>query len=111
MGFKLIILLFKQKNFDMDEKKICNMLKVIGNPIRCKILVSLLDGEKSVSELCKNTKYGQGTISHSLIILKTCGLVVGKKKGRYIFYSTNRPFVKKFISLIMGFYTKSNQNK
>ncbi len=59
----------------------------LSNPTRYKILLSLINGEKSVSELVEDTGCSQSLISMQLKCLKWCNFVKPKKEGKSIYYS------------------------
>ena len=65
----------------------------LADPVRLRVLSILAaapDGEVCVCEfvgpLCKS----QPTISHHLKILSEAGLVVGDRRGKWVWYSLNR---------------------
>lgn len=61
-------------------------LKVLGSPLRLKILGALRDGEKNVCELVDALGICQSTISCNLGVLRTSGVVVDRKEGCSVYY-------------------------
>jgi len=61
----------------------CGLLAV---PIRMRIVLTLLSGERNVSELCKELKTPQPTISHHLGLLRTGRFVESRRAGKRVFY-------------------------
>lgn len=58
----------------------------LGDPTRLKIVESLLEGEKNVSELVELIGSPQGRISSHLSCLRWCGYVNSRAEGRYTCY-------------------------
>jgi ArsR family transcriptional regulator len=70
--------------------KIAKKFKILGHPIRIKI-ICLLDGNKkmSVSEILSHLqedKIDQPTLSHHLIKLKNANILKSKKSGLHVYY-------------------------
>lgn len=59
----------------------------LSNPTRYKIILSLLNGEKSVGELVEDTGSSQSLVSMQLKCLKWCNFVKSSKEGKSIYYS------------------------
>ncbi|WP_097027341.1 ArsR/SmtB family transcription factor [Clostridium peptidivorans] len=59
----------------------------LSNATRYKILLSLINGEKSVGELVEDTGCSQSLISMQLKCLKWCNFVKATKEGKNIYYS------------------------
>ena len=77
-----------------DEKTIktkTKLLKALANETRLKILKLLSKREMCVCELTVALDLTQPTASHHLNILDNMGLIVDKKKGRWVFYSVTSP--------------------
>ena len=61
----------------------------LGDPIRLRLLsmiVSAPAGEACVCELVEPLGRSQPTISHHLKLLSDAGLIVGEKRGRWVWY-------------------------
>ncbi len=58
----------------------------LSNPLRIKIITSLKDKEKNVTEISKELKVEQSKISHALSNLKSCRIVEVKRKGKERIY-------------------------
>lgn len=64
-------------------------LAVIADPVRLRLLsllVSAAAGEVCVCEMVEPIGRSQPTISHHLKILSEAGLIVGEKRGRWVWY-------------------------
>lgn len=75
--------------FDLAE-----LFKVFGDSTRIKIIYSLIDGEKNVTNLVEDLNMSQSAVSHQLRILKTAKLVRGRREGKAIYYSLDDDHVK-----------------
>ena len=74
----------------MDEEmimKASGMLKVLADPTRLRILMTLEEGEFNVTELAEKLDLEQSALSHQLKILKTERLVTTRRDGRSIYYA------------------------
>jgi DNA-binding transcriptional ArsR family regulator len=62
------------------------MLKELANPSRLLILCQLIDGEKSVGELCRVIDLSQSAVSQHLGRLREANLVDTDKRGQMVYY-------------------------
>lgn len=60
-----------------------------ADPTRLSILESLRKGERTVGEIVSDTQQSQPNVSNHLGCLRDCGLVVAKRDGRNVLYSTS----------------------
>ena len=70
-------------------------LKAVADPERLKIIQCLQGGPKAVGEICRELNSPIANVSHHLKLLKAAGLVANRKKGRFVFYSLDRKFLKR----------------
>jgi DNA-binding transcriptional ArsR family regulator len=66
---------------------IATRFRLLGEPLRLKLLAILSGGERSVSELVELTSAGQANISKHLAALAEGGLVRRRKAGTSTYYS------------------------
>jgi DNA-binding transcriptional ArsR family regulator len=66
---------------------IARRFRVIGEPMRIKLLDSLREREASVSELREATGASQQNVSKHLGVLLEAGIVGRRKDGNQVFYS------------------------
>lgn len=77
----------------MDEITCCryeDFAKALADETRQAILKLLMDQDLNVGEIAAYFDLSQPTISHHLGLLRRAGVVLARKKGRYIYYSANR---------------------
>jgi len=72
----------------------------LANPLKIRIILSLRDKEKNVSELVKELRGEQSKISHALKMLKNCKIVNMKQKGKERIYSLNKDTIIPMLELI-----------
>ena len=72
----------------------------LSNPLRIKIITSLKDKEKNVTEISKELKVEQSKISHALSNLKSCRIVEVKRKGKERIYFLNKKTIVPMLKLI-----------
>lgn len=68
---------------------IAHDLAVIADPVRLRLLSLLASaptGEACVCELVEPLARSQPTVSHHLKVLAEAGLIVGEKRGRWVWY-------------------------
>lgn len=66
--------------------------KSIGSVPRYRILHSLAESPKTVSQLVRVARLSQPAVSQHLKLLKACGLVSSKRSGQEIIYSINATY-------------------
>ncbi len=67
--------------------KLSNLLKLVGDPSRLKIICILRQKEHCVCELIEHLELSQSLISHHLQDLKNIGIVSDEKRGQFVYYS------------------------
>ncbi len=73
-------------NIELYQLK-AEMCKSFADPKRLIIIAELRIGEKTVTELVKNTGIPQAIVSRQMSILRTRGIVKSRRNGNNIFYS------------------------
>lgn len=73
--------------------------RALGDPSRLKILDSLIDGEKNVSELVGLVGLSQGRVSSHLACLKQCGFVDTRRNGKLVYYSIADESVRQLLEI------------
>lgn len=72
---------------EMTEKRIAEMFKALCDENRIKILKLLRSGEKCACHLNDEINVTQPTVSHHMKVLCDSGIVVGRKEGKWMYYS------------------------
>ena len=82
------------------------MLKELANPSRLLILCQLIDGEKSVGELCRAIDLSQSAVSQHLARLREANLVDKDKRGQMVYYSLCNMEAHALLSTLYLIYCK-----
>ena len=95
----------------MDNKYKDNALyfKALSDPNRLMIVDMLSCGELCACVILEKFNITQPTLSHHMKSLCDSGLVVGRKEGKWIYYSLNEKTVhacKKFLSKVTSYKEK-----
>ena len=86
----------KSRNFEEEAE----VLKVLGHPIRLKIVAGLCARECNVKHIWECLGLPQATVSQHLALLKNKGVIEGKREGVEVHYSVVHPLAKKIVSIL-----------
>ena len=67
--------------------EIAELLKVLGHPLRLKIVNLIAGHEYAVSEIEEKTGISQPSLSQQLAIIRKSGLVRTRREAKQVFYS------------------------
>lgn len=91
---------------DFDKTRSFNneaeILKVLGHPIRLKIVAGLCTNECNVKHIWECLHLPQATVSQHLALLKNKGIIEGKRDGVEVHYSVIHPLARKLIASLMS---------
>jgi DNA-binding transcriptional ArsR family regulator len=73
--------------------------KALAHPVRIRILEVLVRGERSVQELQEVLALGQPVVSQQLGVLRTNGIVVGRKEGVSVRYAVRDPLIGELLAV------------
>jgi DNA-binding transcriptional ArsR family regulator len=65
--------------------------RAIADPVRCRLLVALLDGPGYPAQLAETLGLKRANVSNHLSCLRGCGLVVATYQGRQVRYEISDP--------------------
>lgn len=63
------------------------MIRVLGHPVRLRIVECLEDGERTVSDLQEALASTQAAVSQQLARMRSAGIVKGRRDGVNVWYS------------------------
>jgi DNA-binding transcriptional ArsR family regulator len=86
----------------LNYEKVSETLKALAHPARLKIVVGLLKDECNVAQIQKVLGLPQSTISQHLRILKTAGIIKGRREGTKTCYRVIDVRVRKIVEIIKG---------
>ncbi len=75
-------------------------LKSLADQTRLNIVKSLLENEKTVSDIVKEVQKAQPTVSLHLKLLQLNNIISSRREGKFMFYSIKDPDIKKIIELL-----------
>ena len=81
------------------------LFKALSDPKRLMIIDMLSCGELCACIILEKFKITQPTLSHHMKILCDCGLVVGRKEGKWIYYSLNNESMQNFKNFLEAITT------
>lgn len=84
----------KEKNFVSEA----DILKVLGHPIRLKIVAGLCTRECNVKHIWECLGLPQATVSQHLALLKNKGIITGTREGVEVHYSVVNELAKRIIA-------------
>ncbi len=79
---------------------IARRFRILGEPLRLRILQELQTGQKTVNELVSELDGNQPNVSKHLQILSDGGLVSRRREGTSIVYAISDPMVFKLCELV-----------
>ena len=88
--------------FDKSKgySKEAEILKVLGHPIRLKIVAGLCTRECNVKPIWECLGLPQATVSQHLALLKNKGVIEGNREGVEVHYSVVSPLVRRLLEVI-----------
>ncbi len=86
----------KKRDFNNEAE----IFKVLGHPVRLKIVAGLCSHECNVKHIWECLGLPQATVSQHLALLKNKGIIEGKREGVEVHYSVIHPLARKIIDLM-----------
>jgi ArsR family transcriptional regulator len=77
-----------------------HVIRVLGHPLRLRILEVLEDGPRPVMELVRAVGATQGIVSQQLAILRGAGVVGARRDGPRVFYQITEPKVARILACV-----------
>lgn len=72
----------KEQSFEREAE----ILKVLGHPIRLKIVAGLMSESCNVKKIWECLELPQATVSQHLALLKNKGIIEGQRNGVEVYY-------------------------
>ncbi len=83
-------------------ERVAERFRVLGEPMRIRLLEAMRDGEASVSDLQEATGASQQNVSQHLGVLLRAGIVARRKQGNFSLYSITDPVVFSLCDEVCG---------
>lgn len=74
------------------------IFRAAGDTERLRLLVRLAAGERCVTELAAEAGVGLSTVSQRLRVLRSAGLVSGRRDGKHVYYSLTDDHVAELVT-------------
>jgi ArsR family transcriptional regulator len=71
---------------DAALERAVQRFKALGDPTRLRVVHVLADGERCVCEIQRHVDVAANVLSHHLKVLRDAGLVLARRRGRWIDY-------------------------
>jgi ArsR family transcriptional regulator len=72
---------------DLDQ--LSALFRLLSDKTRLSILLRLTDGERNVTNLCRELHLPQPTVSHHLGLLRMNNIVGNRRHGKQVYYALN----------------------
>lgn len=90
---------------------VAERFRVLGEPIRLRILQSLQEEEKSVGEITKAVETSQPNVSKHLKMLQGYGIVSRRQEGNTVYYAIADPSIFELCNLVCGSLQESLESQ
>jgi DNA-binding transcriptional ArsR family regulator len=81
---------------------VAERFRVLGEPMRLRLLDALRSGPRSVGELVERTRASQANVSKHLALLHGAGLVSRRREGTTVYYTLADPSIFQLCDLVCG---------
>ena len=90
--------------FEPDQSCIreSEILKVLGHPIRLKIVAGLMSESCNVKKIWECLELPQATVSQHLALLKNKNIISGRREGVEVYYQVTSPEAIRVIGALFG---------
>ncbi len=85
---------------DQDYSRESDILKVLGHPVRLKIVAGLLSESCNVKKIWECLGLPQATVSQHLALLKNKAIISGRREGVEVFYQVTCPEAQRIVSAL-----------
>lgn len=75
-------------------------LKILGHPLRIRLLDLLTSGERSVGSMARELEVSQSNLSQHLALLKDKGILESRREGHSVLYRLADPRIPDFFALM-----------
>ncbi len=79
---------------------LANRFKLLGEPMRLRILQAVCHDSKTVNEIVEITGSTQANVSKHLTLLATSGILSRKKEGQCVYYGMKDKIVMQLCSMV-----------
>ncbi len=90
--------------FEPDQSCVreSEILKVLGHPIRLKIVAGLMTESCNVKKIWECLSLPQATVSQHLALLKNKNIITGRRDGVEVYYQVTSPEAIRIVDALFG---------
>ena len=85
---------------DVELEKVAGQFRLLGEPMRLKVLQALCRRPLAVGEIVAATGDTQSNISKHLALLSSAGLITRRKDGQFVYYEMSNRLTMKLCELV-----------
>jgi len=85
---------------DTELKKVAGQFRLLGEPMRLKILQALCQRPLAVGEIVAATGATQSNISKHLALLASAGIITRQKDRQFVYYEMSNVLTMKLCELV-----------
>lgn len=85
---------------DFELEGVAAQFRMLGEPMRLKILQALCQKPLAVGEIVTATGATQSNISRHLALLTSAGVITRQKNGQFVYYAMSNPLTMKLCELV-----------
>jgi DNA-binding transcriptional ArsR family regulator len=85
---------------DAELEKVAGQFRLLGEPMRLKILQALCVKPLTVGEIVDATGATQSNVSKHLALLASSGIITRHKSGQFVYYGMGNPLTMKLCELV-----------
>ena len=79
-------------------ERLANMFDMLSDPNRLHIVVYLMNGKQTVTNITEHIGMSQSAVSHQLRILRDAHILKAQKIGKCVYYSINDEHVETIVN-------------
>jgi DNA-binding transcriptional ArsR family regulator len=87
---------------DAELAVVARHFKLLGEPMRLKILQAVCDAPRTVNDIVAAVGATQANVSKHLALLAAAGIVTRQKTGQFVYYGIRDPLTLKLCQLVHG---------
>lgn len=72
-----------------DLEQLASLFRILGDKTRIQMLLTLIERDKNVTEICETLHLPQPTASHHLSLLRMSNIVHHRRDGKQVYYGLN----------------------
>jgi DNA-binding transcriptional ArsR family regulator len=85
---------------EIELEKVAQQFRLLGEPMRLKILQALCERPLTVSEIVAATGATQSNISKHLSLLASTGIIKRRRDSQFIYYEMANPLTMRLCELV-----------